>query len=331
MKKLLYSIAVLAIASSACAAEEWGYVGEITSTLVSTSNVRMAANADAMFYGTYGLTTGGSMNSLQVVKFVPAGDSNLLAGEFTQIFDTGDLGGGYNGILGMVCQPNGNIVATADSLWTKVIGPDGTVYGTTQQTGARVCGTFELSDGRIAMPDHFVSSSTTKFITFNGTTGEADTDITFAGQATPAYSKPHYRDWAARTKTATGQTDELFVAYGGQLYKSVCDVTANTTSAPTPFTSGTYGEMGLANTGVFFDKSADQLIFTNGIDKKVYIINPDTAEIVQTLDLPAVDTAPGRDTVVMTVGAKKVMYVGGPGKFYVYQRLASDVSDWSLF
>ena len=89
--------------------------------------------------------------------------------------------------------------------------------------------------------------------------------------------------------------------------------------------------MGLANTGVFFDKSADQLIFTNGIDKKVYIINPDTAEIVQTLDLPAVDTAPGRDTVVMTVGAKKVMYVGGPGKFYVYQRLASDVSDWSLF
>ncbi|NLD61400.1 hypothetical protein GX645_02980 [Candidatus Sumerlaeota bacterium] len=327
MKKLLYSIAVLAIASSACAAEEWGYVGEIACVPYNTSNVRMAASSDTVFFSTYGA----GQASVQVQKFVPAGDSNLLAGEFSQIFDSGDLGGGYNGILGMVCQPNGNIVATADQLWTKVLGPDGTVYGTTDQAGARVCGTFELSDGRIAMPDHFVSSSTTKFITFNGTTGAPDTDITFAGQATPAYTKPHYRDWAARTKTATGQTDELFVAYGGQLYKSVCDVTANTTSAPVPFTSGTFGEMGLANTGVFFDKSADQLIFTNGTDTKAYIINPDTAEIVQTLDLPAADAAAGRDAVVITVGAKKVLYITGPSKLYVYQRLTSDVSDWSLF
>ena len=347
MKKHLFAIAVLAVAGCAGAAEEWTLLGKVNyeapdANVQAGSISRMGLSSDnKVYFGTYGA----SQLSYQLNKFTPAGAADLdTTPTYTKVYDK-TVAVGANGILGIAQGgEDGSMLAAADQyelIRIKADGTQDTAFASTDFVAdKRFCGTFNIpSTGKAAMPDSFITGSSTKLVEFEPATGAVVKNFTMSAPVPDATAK-HYRDWTARAQAGTGKTDEVFATIGGQLYKADLDAQAGTAlPALTPFTTGqTFATAALANTGLFYFATDDELLFANGLgaagtDGMLYVIDPNTAAFKQVLSLSAAafGNSASRDVVALTVGGKKYAYVSCGGGFALFVKANAAVSDWSQF
>ena len=343
MKRTLLTFAALALAAGVCAADEWTYVGEIPyaapegSTVVPGSFTRIKASSSAVYIAGY------LDNQLGTAlhKYTPSSD-DILTGTITSIDEVPSTVG-CNGITGICCLADDSVVVVADSAgagnfgWFKKYTADGALdtafgnAGTIEEPAQRLSGLAAFANGSLFTPDSFVSNATTKYRTLNPTTGAAGADIPLA-QPNPPMAKAYYRNWAARPNVTTGVTDDVFVAYGGSIYKGTVDTAANTSTAVVPMTTLTWTDPGWSvSYGVCYDATNDQVIFTNRTDSKTLVLNPNDGSIVQTID-----GTTAVDVTTLTFEGKQYMFLvnsdaGGNSKIYVYTRPNAAVADWSQF